>query len=532
MNIKNYNLNSNYPHILVLSGVHGNETNSVKAVALSDFQHLGKSITVINAINKPGLIANTREYKESDHSSKDLNRSFFSEEPQLKDTVDTIKKLIQTCKIVVDVHSSPACKNMVLLGNTQKELVIKNILTNAGIPCISWSNTTDTIRSYANSIDSVIGITVELNGMGQVSQQRLDEEIEFLQTVINTLTESYQEIMYDYETGEQSTIENSGDDLTNITVRTEGIVSYEDFDKLFDKVFMKDDVICSIYDIRNRTCVEKIKAPWDNCVVLDAEPVAYATPGTTLLSFAKLDKYAEFVRNAKPKSSVKKEIKEEIKVMSETKSGLLADEKTVGYAFECEIDFANWCAENIGETEHGVVISHDELQNLDLTKYVEGVKVVCDDTPWDNFVKGDVRTNYFKADIKSSMEYPIASIHAYIPVEGVANFKKLGKTEQAAWRILAREYLEQSQVDYYISYGKDDEVNVIPRQLILDMLSEEGLKLESKDSAMGEVKSTSEIRTIKQKDYLAVYLPLSSWANQYAFRKQFMTLEDLVDLYK
>ena len=64
MNIKNYNLNSNYPHILVLSGVHGNETNSVKAVALSDFQHLGKSITVINAINKPGLIANTREYKE------------------------------------------------------------------------------------------------------------------------------------------------------------------------------------------------------------------------------------------------------------------------------------------------------------------------------------------------------------------------------------------------------------------------------------------------------------------------------------
>ena len=531
MNIKNYNLNSNYPHILVLSGVHGNETNSVKAVALSDFQHLGKSITVINAINKPGLIANTREYKERDHNSKDLNRSFFSEEPQLKDTVDTIKKLIQTCKIVVDVHSSPACKNMVLLGNTQKELVIKNILTNAGIPCISWSNTTDTIRSYANSIDSVIGVTVELNGMGQVSQQRLDEEIEFLQTVINTLTESYQEIMYDYETGEQSTIENSGDDLTNITVRTEGIVSYEDFDKLFDKVFMKDDVICNIYDIRSHTCVEKIKAPWDNCVAIDAEPVAYATPGTALLSFAKLDKYAEFIRNAKPKSSVKKEMKEDIKVTSEIKSGLLADEKTVGYAFECEVDFANWCAENIGETEHGVVMDPDEFQNLDLNKYTEGVKVVRDATPWDNFVNGDVRTNFFKADVKSSMEYPVASIHAYIPMEGINNLMKLGKTEQAAWRILAREYLEQSQVDYYISYGKDDDVNVIPRQLILDMLSEEGLKLESK-VAMGEVKSTNETRTIKQKVYLAVYLPLTSWANQYAFRQQFMTLEDLVDLYK
>ena len=530
MNIKNYNLSSNYPHILVLSGVHGNETNSVKAVALSDFQHLGKSITVINAINKPGLIANTREYKEPDHSSKDLNRSFFPEEPQLKDTVDTIKKLIQTCKIVVDVHSSPACKNMVLLGNTQKELVIKNILTNAGIPCVSWSSTTDTIRSYANSIDSVIGITVELNGMGQVSQQKLDEEIEFLRTVINTLAESYQEIMYDYETGEQSTIENSGDDLTNIIVRTEGIVSYEDFDKLFDKIFMKDDVICSIYDICNNTCVEKIKAPWDNCVVLDAEPVAYATPGTALLAFAKLDKYAEFVRNAKPTSSVKKETKEDRKVIPETKSGLLADEKTVGYAFECEVDFANWCAENFGKAVHGVVVESDGSVLVE-KGYVEGVTVEADATPWDNFVNGDVRTDFFKADIKSSMEYPVASIHAYIPIEGINNLMKLGKTEQAAWRILTREYLEQSQVDYYISYGKDDDVNVIPRQLILDMLSEEGLKLESK-VAMGEVKSMNETRTIKQKVYLTVYLPLTSWANQYAFRQQFMTLEDLVDLYK
>lgn len=531
MIIKNYNLGSMYPHVLILSGVHGDETNSVKAVALSDFKRMDKSITVMNAINKPGLTANTRQYEEPRHDSKDLNRSFFSEEPQLKETVDKIKKAIQTSRIVVDVHSSPACKNMVLLGNTQKELVIKNILTNAGIPCVSWSSTTDTIRSYANSIDSVIGITVELNGMGQVSQQKLDEEIEFLQTVINTLTESYQEIMYDYETGEQSTIENSGDDLTNIIVRTEGIVSYEDFNKLFDKIFMKDDVICSIYDIRNNTCVEKIKAPWDNCVVLDAEPVAYATPGTALLSFAKLDKYAEFKRNAESTSSVKKETKENMKVTSETKSGLLADEKTVGYAFECEVDFANWCAENIGETDHGVVMDPDEFQNLDLNKYVKGVKVVRDVTPWDNFINGDVRTTFFKADIKSSMEYPVASIHAYIPIEGINNLMKLGKTEQAAWRILTREYLEQSQVDYYISYGKDDDVNVIPRQLILDMLSEEGLKLESK-VAMGEVKSMNETKIIKQKVYLAVYLPLTSWANQYAFRQQFMTLEDLVDLYK
>lgn len=532
MTIKNYNLNSEGPHTLVLSGVHGNESNSVKAVALCDFEHMSKSITVMNAINKPGLTANIREYDEPKHDSKDLNRFFFSEEPQLTETVDRIKKEIGSSEIVIDVHSSPACKNVVLLGNTRKELVIKDILTEAGIPCVSWSSTSDTIRSYANSIDYTVGVTVELNGMGQVSQQKLDEETEFLQTIINTLTKSYHDIMYNYDTGKQPVVENSGDDLVSVTTRTEGIVSYDDFDKLFNTVFMKDDTICTIRSLDDDTCIEKIKAPWDNCVVIDMEPVAYAVPGTSILSFAKLDKYAKFVCNSKPESSAEDKAKESLKSVSAAKSGLLADEKTVGYAFECEIDFANWCAENIGETEHGVVVSHDELQGLDLTKYVKGVKVVCDDTPWDNFVKGDVRTNYFKADIKSSMDYPVASIHAYIPVEDVANFKKLGKTEQTAWRILAKEYLEQSQVNYYISYGKDDEVNVIPRQLILDMLSEEGLKFESKDSAMGEVKSTNEIRTIKQKDYLTVYLPLSSWANQYTFKKQFMTLEDLVDLYK
>lgn len=531
MIIKNYNLDSGGPNTLVLSGVHGNESNSVKAVALSDFKHMSSSITVINVINRPGFIANTREYEEPKHDSKDLSRSFFSEEPQLAETVDKIKKAIKSSEIVIDVHSSPACKNIVLLGNTRKELVIKNILTNAGIPCVSWSSASDTVRSYANSIDYAIGVTVELNGMGQVSQQKLDEEIKFLQTVIDVLTKSYRDIMYSCDTGEQSVVENSGEDLTTVITKTEGIVSYEDFDGLFNKIFMKDDTICTICNLSDDTCIEKIKAPWDNCVVIDMEPVAYAVPGINLLSFAKLDKYAEFVHNARLKSSVKEEIEKDLKAVLATKPGLLVDEKTVGYAFECEVDFANWCAENIGETEHDVVIDHDEMQDLDLTKYAEGVKVVRDTTPWDNFVKGDVRTNYFKADIKSSKEYPIASIHAYIPVDGVANLIKLGKTEQAAWRILAKEYLEQSQVDYYISYGKDDDVNVIPRQLILDMLSEEGLKLESK-VAMGEVKSMNETRIIKQRVYLAVYLPLTSWANQYAFRKQFMTLEDLVDLYK
>jgi predicted deacylase len=534
MILRNYNLDASGPHTLVLAGVHGDETNSVKAVGLSNFKGMNKSITVMNVINEAGLKAGTRELKEPDNKINDLNRLFSNPEDSKEKIVDRIKTFIKGSKIVIDVHSSPACSNVVLLGTSPKELIIKDVLDKAGVPCVTWNSTTNTIRSWANSFrDDTVAVTIELNGMGQVSKSDFLDELDIIAKTIDVLYHSYEDIIRrcsskqaeTYGT-EMNSINNSGDDLTTITARTEGIVNYLDYGELFKTVYDKDDIIGSVMNLET-AATEMIRAPYNSCVVVDVNPVAYAYPGTELMSLARLPEYAEYITK---KPEPKPELKAEAKAKSKPKNtGLLADEKTVGYAFECEKDFANWCAENIGETVHGVVADSDE--ELDLEGYREGVTVVRDATPFDNFINGDVRTNCFKADVKSSKDYSVASISAYIPVAGIETLMKLGKTEQAAWRILALEYLEQNDVDYYISYGKDEEVNVIPKKIVLDMLSEEGLKLETK-VALGEVKSLNETRTIKNKVYLSVYLPLTSWASQYAFRKQFMTLEDLVDLYK
>lgn len=532
MIIKNYNLDASGPHILVLAGVHGDETNSVKAVGLSNFTGIGKSVTVLNAINEAGLKAGAREFKEPDNKINDLNRLFSDPEDSKEQIVDRIKTFIKGSKIVIDVHSSPACANVVLLGTSPKELVIKGALDKAGVPCVTWSGAPSTIRGWANGLrDDIIAVTVELNGMGQVSESGFLDELDIIAKTIDVLYHSYDDIVRRSSSSQAGIrgavtglIDNSGDDLTAITARTEGVVNYQDYGELFRTVYDKGDIIGTVLNLET-AATETIRAPYNSCVVVDVNPVAYAYPGTELMSLARLPEYAEYITK-KPEPESKAEAKAEPKAKN---TGLLADEKTIGYAFECEKDFANWCAENIGETVHGVVA--DEGEELDLSGYREGVEVRKDKSPWDNFVNGDVRTNFFKADVKSSKEWPVASISAYIPVDGIESFKALGKTEQAACRILAREYLEQSDVDYYVSYGQDDEINVIPKKAVLDMLSEEGISLDGK-TALGEVKPLLEKRRmIKGKEYLSVYLPLSSWAGQHPFKKQFMSLEDLVGLY-
>ena len=518
MILKNYNLNGTGTHTLVLAGVHGDETNSIKAVACADFNSLKASITVINAINVPGIKANTRNFivpNNPDKNSVDLNRQFISKEYDLMETLTQLKNYIAGAKIIIDVHSSSACKNMVLLGTSAKEELIKRALEEAGIPCVTWNSTENTIRSYANSLNNSIAVTIELNGMGQVSNEQLEEESEFIKKVTKVLIKNYSEII----SSKLALLSNYGEDLHSVYSRISGYVSYKpNYTDLFSYTYKKDEIIATITDLSTGN-QELIKAPFDNCAVVDVNPVAYVVPSTELFAIAKIKELG--------KAPVRKPNPTPVKTKS---SSLMADEKTVGYAFECEKDFANWCAENFGKAVHGVVVEPDGSVLVE-KGYVEGVTVEADATPWDNFVLGDVRTNYFKADVKSSKDYAVASISAYLPEDKIQELMKLGKSEQAAWRILSKEYLEQNEVDYYVSYGKDEEVNVIPKKLVLDMLSEEGLKLETK-TALGEVKSTEEEHTIKGKQYLRVYLPLTSWASQYAFRSQFMTLEDLVDLYK
>ena len=212
--------------------------------------------------------------------------------------------------------------------------------------------------------------------------------------------------------------------------------------------------------------------------------------------------------------------------MAKNDSYLGATPEARRFADECEIRFANWCANTFNYAVHGIV--SDKETNQD--GYTLGVFVEHDARPRDNFKNGDVRTKHFIVDVKSSKDYPIASISVWVPINEIKDLLSKGKSEQAAGRILALKHLSGTNVDYYVSYGKNDKITVIPKQAVLDMLSEEGLEYKNK-RALGEVILTKDTKVFGSILNVHVYLPLTSWSNQEPFRNQFMTLEDLKNIY-
>ena len=77
---------------------------------------------------------------------------------------DSIMKAIDEADIVIDVHNSPACANMVLLNNDEYTLDTVAFLTGTHHRYMVWESQTNTIKKYA--IDhGKVGLTVELGGM-------------------------------------------------------------------------------------------------------------------------------------------------------------------------------------------------------------------------------------------------------------------------------------------------------------------------------------------------------------------------------
>ena len=88
---------------------------------------ISKKITIINAINKNGIVKNTRDIPNS--STSDLNRMFnYEVSVNIK---EELEKQIKEHDIIIDIHSSPKCDNFVLLNqdentNSYVKYCIKN----------------------------------------------------------------------------------------------------------------------------------------------------------------------------------------------------------------------------------------------------------------------------------------------------------------------------------------------------------------------------------------------------------------------
>ena len=197
--------------ILIIAGVHGNEHNAVLA-AYRLYQELMQEhdpkcrnkhdIRFILGVNKWGLLKNTREWASrtdvhpdpiQNDTPVDFNRVFTMDHGSgvKKEEATDIKRLIEnaiaSADVVIDVHNSPVCDNIVLLNNDEYTASTVKFLNEIHmLNYMVWESQTSTIKKYA--IDhGKTGFTVELGGMtlSRSDASVIIDQTVFLKTLVN-----------------------------------------------------------------------------------------------------------------------------------------------------------------------------------------------------------------------------------------------------------------------------------------------------------------------------------------------------------
>ena len=156
-------------NILIISGVHGNELTPIYCsyiltkIDYSQFDF--KKITIITAINKDGIIENSRDI--SNNSTSDLNRMLKSD--VYINICDELEQNIKDNDIIIDIHSSPKCDNFLLLNqdenaNSYVDFCIKN-----DISYLLRYSSASTIKKYGLDLNK-ISFTLELNMLDYIDE--------------------------------------------------------------------------------------------------------------------------------------------------------------------------------------------------------------------------------------------------------------------------------------------------------------------------------------------------------------------------
>lgn len=197
--------------ILVIAGVHGNEHNAVLAAYRVYQEFLNETdeklknahtIRFILGVNKWGLLKNQREWASRTDvhpvpipkdKPVDFNRVFTLDYATGTDKEEPfdLRLLIETAiadaDVVIDVHNSPACDNIVLLNNDEYTASTVKFLNEIHMPnYMVWESQTSTIKKYA--IDhGKTGFTVELGGMtvSRNDASVMIDQTAFLKTLVN-----------------------------------------------------------------------------------------------------------------------------------------------------------------------------------------------------------------------------------------------------------------------------------------------------------------------------------------------------------
>lgn len=165
-------------NVLVLSGVHGNETHANAAITKlcnkvleeKPYSGLINEIVFITDINTYGLEQDTRDNNYEEKPVKDCNRLFTKNYKTSEQIKSTIQVLSKNCfDLVLDVHNSPMCFPCALIDYDVKAKELMRPLLNTEIRPLLRTTNASTIKRYFNKGNTyTYAYTIELPGMGVI----------------------------------------------------------------------------------------------------------------------------------------------------------------------------------------------------------------------------------------------------------------------------------------------------------------------------------------------------------------------------
>lgn len=225
--------NNKGKNILIIAGVHGNELTSIYcAYLLSKYDYTNfnfKKITIVNSINKIGVIKNQREIPNT--ATSDLNRMF-----NLEDTIDikeVLEKEIKEHDIIIDIHTSPKCDNFVLLNQDDNTNSYVDYCEKNNINYLIRYSSTNTIKKYCIDLDK-ISFTLELNMMDYIDFDSAEKGKEIVLNIIKNNNFSIKKEEPKYES------------YVELQTYKAGLFISE---KICGDVITKNDIVGSILDL-------------------------------------------------------------------------------------------------------------------------------------------------------------------------------------------------------------------------------------------------------------------------------------------
>lgn len=283
------------PKILLVAGTHGNEHAAVAATTYVFNKLNGNNDLTFCLINMPGLAANTREYPNPPEATRDLNRSFSSENTidWMEQDINSLKITINSADIVVDVHNSPACDNAILVSNNNYAIPYILFAKRHKLGYLLRESEANTIKKYAISRGKP-GFTVELGGMGYGPEfdTVFKGQTEFLKNFVKSLL--YLDCVDPFFSDDYRPLPQQYN-MIPLYVHATGLVKYRT--KLGMPVKAGDpilDVVSRVNEV-----LETVPAPCD-CRLADCETNLWVTPGFNVCSVQPVIPDSVLVRTPHP----------------------------------------------------------------------------------------------------------------------------------------------------------------------------------------------------------------------------------------